>query len=132
MKKLILLRGLPGAGKSTFAKSISNFNTGHVEADMYFIDDNGNYNFEASKIKQAHEWCQKETERYMGPYGFETIIVSNTFTQEWEMKQYYELAGKYGYVVYSLIVENRHDGINIHGAPEATIGNMRNRFQIKL
>jgi phenolic acid decarboxylase len=60
------------------------------------------------------------------------IVVSNTFTQEWEMEVYYKLAEQYGYRVYSLIVENRHNGINEHGVPEDKLEQMRNRFQIKL
>jgi predicted kinase len=132
MKELILLRGLPGAGKSTVAKLLYSAGKGYIEADMYFIDRNGNYNFDASKLKQAHEWCQKETEKYMGPHGSETIVVANTFTQEWEMESYYKLAEKYGYRVHSLIVENRHGSKSVHDVPEATMGNMLNRFSIKL
>jgi hypothetical protein len=61
-----------------------------------------------------------------------TVIVSNTFTQEWEMKQYYELAEKYGYTVFSLIVENRHGGVNEHGVPKEKLEQMKDRFSIKL
>jgi hypothetical protein len=60
------------------------------------------------------------------------IVVSNTFTQEWEMEAYYKLAEQYDYMVYSLVVENRHGGINEHGVPEETMEKMRNRFEIKL
>jgi predicted kinase len=132
MKKLYLVRGISGAGKSSFSKSISNAMTGHVEADMFFVDDEGNYNFDANKLKEAHEWCKKETETFMGPNGFDVVIVSNTFTQEWEMEPYFELAKKYGYIVFTIIVENRHGGVNQHGVPEKTIQAMKDRFQIKL
>ena len=60
------------------------------------------------------------------------IVVSNTFTQEWEMQSYYELAEKYGYRVHSLIVENRHGGVNEHGVPEDKLEIMKNRFEVKL
>ena len=60
------------------------------------------------------------------------IAVSNTFTQEWEMKDYYDLAEKYGYKVVSLIVENRHGGKNVHGVPEDKLEIMKNRFEVKL
>ena len=132
MKELFLLRGLPGAGKSTVAKLLCNASKGHIEADMYFIDENGNYNFDASKLKEAHEWCRKETAKYMGPHGFETVVVSNTFTQEWEMIPYYNLAMMFDYRVHSLIVENRHGSKSVHDVPEATMGNMLNRFSVKL
>ena len=132
MKILYLLRGLPGSGKSSVAKSLMNAQTGHVEADMFFMDNEGNYNFDASKLREAHKWCQKQADAYMSPYGFDTVIVSNTFTQEWEMAPYYELAEKYGFAVFSLIVENRHDGVNEHNVPEETLVKMENRFQVKL
>jgi plasmid replication initiation protein len=48
------------------------------------------------------------------------------------MKAYYELAEKYGYRVYSLIVENSHNGTNAHDVPEDKIEQMKNRFEIKL
>jgi len=126
MKTLILLRGLPGSGKSTFAKTLGGI---HIEADHYFMKD-GEYKFDASKLKQAHEHCRTSTEGWMVE-GY-NIVVSNTFTQEWEMDAYYELAGKYGYRVYSLIVENRHDGVNEHGVPADKLEQMKNRFEIKL
>lgn len=132
MKKMTLLRGLPGSGKSTYAKLNSHALTGFIEADMYFVDDNGNYNFDATKLHQAHKWCRETVENWMGPHGFDDIIVSNTFTQEWEMKPYFELAEKYGYVVFSLIVENRHGGVNVHGVPDEKLEQMKNRFDIKL
>jgi hypothetical protein len=64
--------------------------------------------------------------------GVDKITVSNTFTQEWEMDAYFELAEKYGYQTSCLIVENRHDSKNIHGCPDDKIEQMRNRFEIKL
>jgi hypothetical protein len=48
------------------------------------------------------------------------------------MEDYYKLAEKYDYKVVSLIVENRHNGQNVHGVPEEKLEQMKNRFQIKL
>jgi predicted kinase len=127
-KVLMLCRGIPGSGKSTFAKTLGGK---HVEADMYFIDENGDYKFDGSKIKLAHEWCKISCIAWMGS-NEEKIVVSNTFTQEWEMEAYYKLADEYGYRVYSLIVENRHGGVNEHGVPEEKLEQMKNRFEIKL
>lgn len=127
-KELYLLRGLPGSGKSTLAKSISEI---HYEADMYFVDADGNYNFDPTQIKDAHNWCQSMTRMAM-EYNSPKIVVSNTFTQEWEMEVYNKLAEIYGYVVYSIIVENRHGGVNEHGVPDEVLTKMRDRFEIKL
>ena len=128
MKKLFLLRGLPGAGKSTLAKSLGDAR--HFEADMYFIDEKGNYNFDATKLRSAHEWCRNNVENTMS-FG-KDVVVSNTFTQQWEMDAYYELATKYGYTVFSLIVENRHGGVNTHNVPEDKLEQMKERFEVKL
>jgi predicted kinase len=135
MKHLYLLRGLPGSGKSTLANQIGDT---HFEADMYFINENGEYIFNGADIKKAHQWCQSQVELAMIQnhitYGLDSsdIVVSNTFTQGWEMEPYYKLAESYGYRVFSLIVENRHGGENIHGAPENKIEEMRVRFEFRL
>lgn len=128
MKELFLLRGLPGSGKSTVAKSISDV---HYEADMYFVDSEGVYNFDASLLKAAHQWCQTMTEMAM-EYNTPRIVVSNTFTQEWEMDAYRKMAEAHGYKVFSLIVENRHDGVNTHDVPVESLNRMKQRFEIKL
>ena len=134
MKNLYLLRGLPGSGKSTLVREIGD---AFVEADMFF-NVNGEYKFDGSKIKEAHAWCKSTVREWMeindNTWGIEfaNIAVSNTFTQEWEMEDYYKLAEEYGYKVFSMIVENRHGGVNIHECPEEKIEQMRNRFEIKL
>jgi len=133
---LFLVRGLPGSGKSTFATHIWN-EYAVCEADKFFYDKEGNYNFDPSKLKEAHAWCKNEVETRMKDHQinqqyYPEIAVSNTFTQEWEMEDYYKLAEKYGYKVVSLIVENRHGGKNVHGVPDDKLEIMKNRFEIKL
>lgn len=128
MKELFLLRGLPGSGKTTLANSLGGT---WVEADTYFINPEGEYEFNPSKLRQAHIWCQDSVDLAMN-FQSERIVVSNTFTQEWEMQPYFDLAEKYGYRVSSLIVENRHGGVNKHGVPQEKLVQMKNRFNIKL
>jgi predicted kinase len=133
---LFLVRGLPGSGKTSFASAIWN-DYAVCEADKFFYDKEGNYNFDPSKLKEAHTWCKNEVETRMIEHQnnqqyYPEIAVSNTFTQEWEMEDYFKLAEKYGYKVVSLIIENRHGGQNVHGVPEDKLQIMKNRFQIKL
>jgi predicted kinase len=131
-KTLYILRGLPGSGKSTLAKQlVGDKDYCHKEADMYFVDREGNYNFNPSQIKDAHKWCQDEIEFVM-KCEHSRVVVSNTFTQEWEMTPYVDLANQYGYKVFTIIVENRHNGINEHGVPEDKIQMMKDRFEVKL
>ena len=137
-KILYIVRGIPGSGKSTFAEQIVGADFLVFEADKYFINqDNGKYEFDISKIKDAHKWCQNLVENCMkdsmvNNQYYREIAVSNTFTQEWEMEPYFELAKTYGYKVFSIIVENRHGGTNQHGVPEDKLEQMKNRFEIKL
>ena len=136
-KNLILLRGLPGAGKTTFAKTMwSEYVV--CEADDYFIDEEtGEYKFNARDLPKAHNWCKWKVETFMqdnqaNAQFYTNIVVSNTFTQEWEMEDYIRLAHTYGYKVFSLIVENRHGGVNQHGVPADKLNQMQDRFSIKL
>lgn len=127
-KTLYIVRGIPGSGKSTFARNLGGT---HFEADMFFLDINSDYKFDMSQIKQAHEWCKNSIREAMES-SQKTVVVSNTFTQEWEMEPYLEMAKEYGYQVFSVIVENRHGGKNIHDVPEDIIDKMRGRFEISL
>jgi predicted kinase len=137
MRTLYILRGLPGSGKSTLAKTL--VHSGSIcEADQFFVNkETGEYEFNPDEIKIAHQWCKDEVENRMksnqeNPQYHPAIVVSNTFTQEWEMDWYFKLAEKYDYKVFTLIVENRHGGKNIHGVPDEKLEIMKNRFQIKL
>jgi predicted kinase len=134
-KDIILLRGLPGSGKSTLGDIIlfspTNTDSEVLSADNYFTDENGNYNFDVTKLKEAHSQCQFLCSEKM-KNGVSRIVVANTFTQDWEMDEYYNMAERYGYRVHSVIVENRHGGTNIHGVPDEKVKVMSDRFSIKL
>ena len=128
MKDLILIRGISGSGKTTIAELITDK---VLSADNFFTDADGNYNFDASKLPLAHKWCKLRVEHQMEDAA-DKIVVANTFTQEWEMTDYFDLAKMYGYRVHSLIVENRHGGVNVHNVPDDTIAKMKKRFVVKL
>ena len=127
-KRFYIVRGLPGSGKSTFAKSLGGV---HYEADMFFMDENSEYKFDGSKLSDAHNWCRHKVMDAMKD-GEPIIVVSNTFTREWEMESYILLGEELGYTTFVAIVENRHGGKNTHGVPENTIEIMRSRFEFKL
>lgn len=125
VKKIVLVRGIPGSGKSTFASMISS-NT-HFEADQFFTDSQGNYKWDANKIGEAHEWCQKQIRERMAR-DISPLYVANTFTTEKEMKPYFDMAEKYGYQLSSIVIENRHGNENIHSVKSDVI----DRMEVKL
>ena len=126
-KVLIIVRGIPGCGKSTFANLIGSF---ICTADDYHMVD-GVYDWKPENAGSAHVKCQSKVEWGMKE-GIMKIVVANTSTTVKEMSLYYDLAERYGYKVFSLIVENRHGGVNEHDVPVETLEKMRNRFDIKL
>jgi hypothetical protein len=132
---LILLRGLPGSGKSLLAKIILQSPSGYepevLSADDFFTDEKGNYNFDPEKLKEAHNYCQFRCSERMRQQIMR-IVVANTFTQDWEMEVYFDMARRYNYRVHTVIVENRHGGENVHGVPQNKLQQMKDRFQIKL
>lgn len=135
MKNLILVRGCPGSGKTTLAESLA-WPTGApvYSADQYFereVDGKTVYEFDPKKLGAAHLQCQDKTRKAMMA-EFSHIFVANTFTRESEMKDYYKLAEEHGYRVFSIIVENKHNGKDVHNVPEETLKAMKARFQITL
>lgn len=133
MKQLILLRGLPGCGKTTLA----NFLWEKIEdcarfsADDFFTDEEGSYKFNVNCLGAAHMACKDNVLNSMKRH-VEVIIVHNTNTTQGEMKDYFLLAHEYGYQTVSLIVENRHNSTNIHSVPEETLIKMKGRFDVRL
>lgn len=119
--ELVLIRGLPGSGKSTLAKSLSGYV--HFEADMYFMDDD-EYKFDPALIAEAHRWCQRATRLALKTTS---VVVSNTFTQKWEMQPYFDMAAELGVPV--RVIEATGNFKNIHGVPDAAIERMRARWE---
>lgn len=130
MKTLYLIRGLPGSGKSTLAEEMSAaMKIPIVCADDYFMQD-GEYRFNPTELPNAHMICQKVAKSILG-IG-RSVIVANTSTTEKEVKTYADMAAENNAMFVSIIVENRHSGVNVHNVPDEAINRMRQRFSIKL
>ena len=68
---LYIMRGLPGSGKSTLSGQIAKayHDQGKkaiiASADEFFIDRSGQYNFDGSRLEEAHNWCRSKAEKHM-------------------------------------------------------------------
>lgn len=117
---IVLVRGLPGSGKSTHALSLESQGYSHFEADMYLIVD-GKYVYDKSKIRQAHDWCFISAKTALEK-GL-NVVVSNTFIKKWEMQRYIDI----GYPFQ--IVKMNGKWKNIHGVPQETIDSMAHAME---
>ncbi len=119
------MRGLPGAGKSTWARE--NYPQAHVcSADSYFLDDEGVYRFDGTLISQAHASCLRGFAEILASKARdpenspEIVIVDNTAIKAWEISPYYNLARAYGHDARIIHIkcdaETAHSR-NIHGVP---------------
>ena len=123
---LYALRGLPGSGKTSFAKSL---NLNFFEADQYFEKFNNN-KYDYKLLKKAHQYCYQSVKQELE--NGRSVIVSNTMTSEEEVLEYQNLAKKLNVKFVSMVLENRHNGISVHDVPQSSIKQMQKRFNIKL
>lgn len=116
---LVLIRGVPGSGKSTHAKLLKSIRlnpTKHFEADDYWKD----REFDPKYLHLAHKQCQENTRKALEE-GYD-VIVANTFTRIWEMQPYINMVEP---VVYRMTKEYG----SIHNVPQKTIDKMKQRFE---
>ena len=137
---LYIIRGLPGSGKTTLAKNLTQPHNSLAVADRqdryvkhsmhaaddFFYDKDGNYKFNPELLPRAHANCHDAVEADMVE-NYCSIAVHNTFSQRWEVAPYYELAVKYGYFV--VVIECQNNFGSVHGVPQSSIDAMAARWE---
>ena len=133
-KNVIILRGVSGSGKTTFASMLARHNSGAVvvTADDYFTDSWGLYKFDASKLGAAHSQCYNRFNDALYNPSVNTIIVANTNTSPRDFKNYVDAAETYGATVTYVVLENRHGNTDVHGCPDAVKERQRNNLKNSL
>lgn len=119
---LTLIRGLPGSGKSTLAKQMDAI---HLEADQFFIQENGAYQFNPKLLSEAHQWCEKRCSDYL-EQG-QNVVVSNTFIKRWEMEAYIKMAKQFNAELVTIVCSGNYK--SVHGVPESTLVKMRKAWE---
>lgn len=122
MANLYLVRGIPGAGKSTFAKA--NFRCLILENDMWHESD-GKYQWNAKSMKDAVRWVMSTAE-FMLANGRD-VCVCNTFVKRASVEVYRKIVEKHAanFIVYRCT----HDYGNIHNVPKHVLESMKAGFE---
>lgn len=121
--KVIILSGIPGAGKTSYIKTIPGC-VDTVSADSFFVGVDGVYRFDPAKLPTAHARClRKFTGIVTGHFAssVDCLVVDNTNTTVAEIAPYYALAEAFGHEV---------EIVTIHCAP--AIGAKRNVHGVSL
>lgn len=135
---LILIRGIPGAGKTTFAETIIQALDSesqiyasrlgeweHFENDMWQVDGQGKYDWQADRVPYACAACFRAAKSAIR--DGRNVIVSNTFTKHSDYREYLQLAKDYDCKLTVLTVEGDHG--SIHSIPEDKMDYFRQRMK---
>jgi len=135
-KKLIILRGLPGSGKTELANDLlkKNKNGQIFSVNDFFIND-GKFKYDTSKAKEAHLWNQSRAENAMKE-GCSLIIINNPNVRKWEARPYVESGIKYGYIIEFIETNSvwKNDVYelskrDVHNVPIEVIKKMKNQWE---
>lgn len=120
--KVIILSGVSGSGKSTYAKKHWP-NTPTCSADHFFMVD-GEYRFDPARLASAHGACLRDFVDRLLASSEECLVVDNTNTTIAEIAPYVALAQAYGHavrIVTVLCVPEVAAKRNTHGVSESIV-----------
>lgn len=128
---VVILRGIPGSGKSRLARKLAPRKTGVIcSADDFFMR-SGRYVFDGSKLGEAHNYCLRKFLHALG-CQLSVIVVDNTGTSVAEVAPYAALALAHGATLEIITVKcsvRVAAKRNVHGVPRKAVAAMARRLK---
>lgn len=129
-RQVLLVRGLPGSGKSTFIKTLPVALV--CSPDLYFYQ-SGTYHFDKHKIGHAHSFCRVAFAK--GLYeGLSPIVLDYPFIERWQYEDYEWTARLAGYELSIIEMVHSEELLplfaerNVHGVPLSIIKGMAKKW----
>jgi predicted kinase len=142
-KYFIIMRGIPGCGKSTLAQQLEKdaqdlgMTTVICSTDSFFMVE-GVYKFDQKLLGPNHEKNRAKAKYYIGE-GYDVIIIDNTNLTTKEVEPYCEMGLDAGYIVRLIVPPRLLEmtpeelvAANVHGVPLVSIQRMISRMESNL
>ncbi len=146
MRTMYIMRGLPGSGKSTAAQALFDKlytddmwlldNEAIFSTDNYWLRPDGYYDFNPSRLGEAHAWNQEQVRKAVEEYFIPFVIVDNTNIRLTHMLPYVQLAERNRWDVQYVVPETpwawdveECAKRNAHGVPLAAVQRMKDQFE---
>lgn len=130
MLNLIILRGAPGSGKSTFCNKLIERYKDYVVTvcsnDQFMFED-GKYKWSEQKLNKAMVLCFIKCIRALED-EHEIIVIDNTNLTPKYYEKYIIAAEFYGYKVYFCHLKGEYQ--NIHGVSETQVNESRSKYYV--
>ena len=133
LKLCIIIRGIPGSGKSTLGSCLlnayesANIPCRQIESDDYFIGPTGSYQFDPKKIGAAINYVELSAAKFFSENTHGVLILSNCYTKRNQFELFRRLASQHGFDMQVISVESSF--LSVHNVPAGVVATMRAQFE---
>lgn len=125
MKKLYICRGLPGAGKTTYARTLAPL---VIEPDLFRYDADNEYVFDSDRNADVSGKAKCLCEYAMRGLKMPCLAVTAAFVKIDHFLPYIRMARNHGYAV--TVVECIGSYPNVHNVPDKAIAQMKAEWEM--
>ena len=131
---LIVLRGLPGSGKTRHVAKSQFSNKVVASADLWF--ETTKTEWAGKHLEEAHAWAQEQARKGLElPDDAVVVFADNTHSRLWEYRPYIEMAEAAGHTVEIVDLFDGGETVeylalrNVHNVPHSKVVQMADRWE---